>query len=102
MANKLIPTVILALLASFGLHHNTLAATQNKNQQMLDQDMKPAKGMEKCYGIVKAGQNDCGTASHMCAGESTVDNDQEAWISVPKGLCNRIVGGSIQPITNKS
>ena len=26
-------------------------------------------GTEKCYGIAKAGQNDCGTAKHACAGQ---------------------------------
>ena len=26
---------------------------------------------EKCYGIAKAGKNDCQTATHSCAGTST-------------------------------
>ena len=53
---------------------------------------------EKCAGIVKAGQNDCGTSKSACAGTSKVDRDPEAWINVPKGTCSRIVGGVI---TNK-
>lgn len=52
------------------------------------------KGMEKCYGIAKAGMNDCGTASHACAGESTIDRDPASWLFVPTGLCNKIAGGS--------
>ncbi|HEX6091990.1 MAG TPA: DUF2282 domain-containing protein, partial [Dongiaceae bacterium] len=28
---------------------------------------------EKCYGIAKAGKNDCQTATHSCAGTSTAD-----------------------------
>lgn len=51
--------------------------------------------MEKCYGIVKAGKNDCQTASSSCAGTSTADNQSDAWIYVPKGTCEKIVGGSL-------
>ncbi len=53
---------------------------------------------EKCAGIVKAGQNDCGTSKSACAGTSKVDHDPEAWIAVPKGTCARIAGGMV---TNK-
>jgi len=56
-----------------------------------------AKGdNEKCAGIVKAGKNDCGTSKNACAGQVKTDNDSEAWIYVPKGLCERIAGGHIQ------
>jgi uncharacterized membrane protein len=51
---------------------------------------------EKCAGIVKAGKNDCGTSKNACAGQVKVDNDPEAWIYVPKGVCERISGGHIQ------
>jgi uncharacterized membrane protein len=51
--------------------------------------------MEKCYGIVKAGKNDCQTASSSCAGTSTADNQGDAWIYVPKGTCEKIVGGNL-------
>ncbi|MDA0902412.1 MAG: DUF2282 domain-containing protein [Proteobacteria bacterium] len=52
---------------------------------------------EKCYGIVKAGQNDCGSknGSHSCAGGSTKNADANEWILLPKGLCNRIQGGKL-------
>lgn len=36
----------------------------------------------KCYGIAKAGKNDCGAGSHACAGEAKVDNDPAEWIFV--------------------
>lgn len=51
--------------------------------------------MEKCAGIVKAGKNDCGTSKSSCAGTSKVDGDKEAWIAVPKGTCEKIVGGTV-------
>ena len=52
---------------------------------------------EKCYGIAKAGLNDCQTASHSCAGTSTKDMDRSSWIYVPAGTCGKIAGGSDQP-----
>lgn len=54
-------------------------------------------GMEKCYGIAKAGMNDCGTATHGCSGESKLDRDKNNWMLVPSGTCKKIVGGSLQP-----
>jgi uncharacterized membrane protein len=57
----------------------------------------PPPGMEKCYGITKARQNQCGTKTHMCATLSKKDNDPEAWIFLPKGSCDKIVGGSTSP-----
>lgn len=53
-----------------------------------------ASGKEKCYGISKAGQNDCGNlaGTHSCAGQSTVDNDPGEWKLVAKGTCEDIGG----------
>ncbi len=53
-------------------------------------------GFEKCTGIVMAGQNDCGTAKHACAGQSTTDGDPTEWIYVPEGTCAKIVGGKVK------
>ncbi len=50
--------------------------------------------MEKCYGVAKKGMNDCGNAKHSCAGQAKVDNDPTEWVYVPKGTCNKMVGGS--------
>jgi uncharacterized membrane protein len=53
---------------------------------------------EKCYGIAKAGRNDCAsTGNNSCGGSSKVNSDPKAWIYVPAGYCERIVGGSLQP-----
>ncbi len=54
-----------------------------------------SKGIEKCGGIAKAGKNDCGTSRTSCAGTIKVDNDPEAWVALPKGACEKIVGGKI-------
>ncbi len=53
--------------------------------------------MEKCYGVAKAGKNDCGTATHSCAGTSTKDNDPHSWLFVPKGTCSKLTDGSTEP-----
>jgi uncharacterized membrane protein len=50
---------------------------------------------EKCYGINKAGKNDCAGASHACAGQSKEAGSMKEFIKVPKGTCERIVGGSL-------
>ena len=49
--------------------------------------------MEKCFGVAKAGKNDCQTDHSSCAGTSKKDGQKDAWISVPKGACDKIVGG---------
>ena len=47
--------------------------------------------MEKCYGIAKAGQNDCSAgAGTSCAGTSTRDYQGNAWKLVKKGTCTSI------------
>ena len=50
---------------------------------------------EQCAGIVKAGKNDCATSANACHGHATADATTEAWIYVPKGTCERIVGGRL-------
>jgi uncharacterized membrane protein len=49
---------------------------------------------EKCYGIAKAGKNDCASNGHACSGQSKTTADKKDWIKVPTGTCERIVGGS--------
>ena len=51
---------------------------------------------ERCYGITKAGQNDCANAVHSCAKQANADHDQREWIAVPKGTCQRLAGGVLE------
>ena len=58
----------------------------------------PSFKAEKCYGIAKAGKNDCAaTGKNSCGGTSKLNSDPKAWIYVPAGYCERIVGGSKTP-----
>ena len=55
----------------------------------------PSFKAEKCYGIAKAGKNDCAsTGNNSCGGTSKKSGDTKAWIFVPEGYCERVVGGS--------
>jgi len=63
------------------------------------QSVAGKKNKEKCYGIVKAGQNDCQTSTSSCAGTSEVDNKPTAFLVVPKGTCEKIAGGSLKSKT---
>ena len=56
---------------------------------------KPAE-KEKCYGIAKAGKNDCHTKSHPCATQAKKDGDPQEWIYLPAGTCVKIVNGTLQ------
>ena len=58
---------------------------------------KPTYKYEKCYGVARAGQNDCFFASNSCAGTSAQEDDPRAWIYVPQGTCKKISGGTLEP-----
>lgn len=65
----------------------SLAATANAAEKDADK--------EQCAGVIKAGKNDCATSKNACHGHVNVDGDPEAWIYVPKGTCDKIVGARI-------
>ena len=56
-----------------------------------------AQEKEKCFGIAKAGQNDCASVNgaHSCAGQSKVDMDKMEWKYVAKGSCKSMKGQSL-------
>jgi uncharacterized membrane protein len=58
----------------------------------------PPSAKEKCFGIAKAGQNDCAspTGVHSCAGQSKTDLSLAEWKYVAKGTCEK-VGGKLAP-----
>ena len=84
------PSTIHAAIAgilALGVASTTLAAP-----------VTPQAGQEKCYGIAKGGQNDCGTAKHACAAQGVkVDNDPNEWKYVAKGTCEKMGGKTAAP-----
>jgi uncharacterized membrane protein len=55
----------------------------------------PKFDAEKCYGVTKAGKNDCAANGHACQGQSKAEANAKEWIYVPKGTCERIVNGAL-------
>lgn len=51
---------------------------------------------EKCYGVAKAGKNDCASGQNKCAGSAKMEKQADAFIALPKGACEKIAGGSLQ------
>lgn len=82
MNNRLIASSALASVLALGLVTQAAAAGE--------------KAKEKCYGIAKAGQNDCAnlSGSHSCAGQSKADNSPDEWKYVEKGTCAKLGGKS--------
>lgn len=48
---------------------------------------------EKCYGVAKAGHNDCAAGVHSCAGQSTKSFDKTSFVYLPTGACGKLAGG---------
>lgn len=82
MNHKLIVSSALASAVALGL----LGATAHAQE----------KGKEKCYGVAKAGQNDCANlaGTHTCAGLSKVDRAADEWRYVAAGTCKTMKGMS--------
>ncbi len=83
----------------------TLAAGAAVAQQPRAQGQQNAQ-MEKCYGVARAGQNDCAAGpGTTCAGTSTRDYQGNAWKMVAAGTCTRIQTprgpGSLAAIANR-
>jgi uncharacterized membrane protein len=83
--NNLIQTAVASLLAV-----GIVAASGSA--------MAADQAMEKCFGIAKAGKNDCASnkSAHACAGQATRNNDPKDFVAVPKGTCDKIAGGSLK------
>ena len=83
MTHKLVLTSAVASAMALGLLGGTVVSAQEKSK-------------ERCYGVAKAGQNDCGnlSGSHSCAGQSKADNAPSEWKYVPAGTCKAIKGMS--------
>lgn len=83
MNQRLIASAALASLMALGAATNAAAADN--------------AGKEKCFGIAKAGQNDCAnlSGSHSCAGQAKADNDAGEWKFVKAGSCNSMGGKTL-------
>jgi uncharacterized membrane protein len=82
MDSRLIASSALASVLALGLLSSANAAD--------------SKEKEKCYGIAKAGTNDCAnlSGSHSCAGQSKNAGAIDEWNYVAKGTCAKMGGKS--------
>jgi len=80
MNQRLIVSSALASVLALGLIGHTSAADD--------------KTKEKCFGVAKAGQNDCAnlSGSHSCAGQTKADMMADDWKYVAKGTCKDMKG----------
>lgn len=86
------------MTAKLSLKHALLAAAAIGTVLTMSAGPAFAAGeKEKCYGIAAAGKNDCATATSSCAGTSKVNRQTDAFVVVPKGLCLKVAGGSLEP-----
>ncbi|CAH1198121.1 putative membrane protein [Candidatus Nitrotoga sp. BS] len=85
MNNHQILSVAIGSLLALGLASNASAAGKKMD-------------MEQCYGVAKAGKNDCSSnkSAHSCAGQATKNNDAEDFVALPKGTCDKIAGGVLK------
>lgn len=92
---KAISAVIALGVSSLGSLASANEVTTNTEvgQEMMNAQALP--GMEKCFGVVKVGMNDCGNASHNCSGQAKISRDTKEWVYMPTGLCHRIEGGKL-------
>ena len=83
--NTIIRSAVLGLLAACAVQGSAIAAD-------------PA-AKEKCYGVSKAGQNDCAnaTGTHACSGQAKKDNDPQDWKYVAAGTCGKLGGKPTPP-----
>jgi uncharacterized membrane protein len=105
----------VALVATGALGISSASAQQlpSKMRQRLDEMLKMHPGasretimqnmqrvqryhLVRCYGVNAAGKNDCAAGAHSCAGQSTQNNDPQAFVLLPVGDCQKIAGGTLK------
>ena len=91
MNQRLIASSALASMLALGLLSQGYAADEK------------ASTKEKCYGVAKAGQNDCANLSgtHSCAGQNKTDNGADEWRYVAKGTCSKLGGKTQEEVQAK-
>jgi len=78
MKSHKIANAVMIALVSVGIATATTQAVAKK------------AGQEKCFGVAKAGKNDCGTKTHSCAGQASKNYKSTEWIYVKKGTCTKL------------
>lgn len=93
MSNKLLSAAVIA-----GALTMASSAMAGSGHDKMDHKHKK---MEKCYGVAKAGHNDCGSSDgkHTCQGHSTETNEHE-WLYLPAGICDKLENGMVKDLSD--
>jgi uncharacterized membrane protein len=85
MNHRLVASTALASVLAMGLVNAAQA-------------QESAKDKEKCYGVAKAGANDCAnlSGSHSCAGQNRNAMAPDEWNYVAKGSCAKLGGMTLE------
>ena len=85
MDNRHVLSAAIGSLLVFGLVSGNAIAADKKD-------------MEQCFGVAKAGKNDCASnkSAHSCAGQGAKNNDPMDFVAVPKGTCDKLAGGTLK------
>jgi uncharacterized membrane protein len=89
MSNSNLLRTAMASLLALGATTAATAALADDHQ-----------GQEQCAGVIKAGKNDCATSTNACHSHVTTDSNPEAWIYLPAGTCERIVGARVVKVVD--
>lgn len=88
--NKRQALIAAALAGLYAASSGTALANDSSAKAM----GKDKANKEKCYGVAKAGQNDCASSdgAHSCSGQAKADNAATEWKYVAKGTCEKAGG----------
>jgi uncharacterized membrane protein len=87
MSNSILLRTAMASLLAIGASAAATSAIADHHQ-------------EQCAGVIKAGKNDCATSTNACHSHVTTDNNPEAWIYLPTGTCEKIVGARVVKVVD--
>lgn len=83
--------VILAALGA------ALVVVQSQTNWLTSAAYTPLE-RERCFGVTREAGNDCATPKHSCAAQSLKARDENEWIMLPVGLCDKLAGGTVESL----
>lgn len=90
MSNKT-PIIATAAVFAFVAGASIVAQVSRADEMKMENTPK----LEKCYGVVKAGKNDCASNGHSCAGMAKKNGDAKEFVDLPEGTCMKLVKGKL-------
>jgi uncharacterized membrane protein len=73
-----------------------LFAIQHNTHLMPNAHPPFTSSRERCFGVIRAGKNDCGIPRQACAGRSPHDAARDEGLLLPAGTCTKIDGSAFK------